>query len=63
MAFGATHTYASMAEAMKPLNEVTWGRMADKAIITVGRIEGTMIGEMMALVGKGAPASSPAWAT
>ncbi len=53
MAFGATHTYASMAEAMEPLNEVTWGRMADKAIITVGRIEGTMIGEMMALVGKG----------
>jgi NDMA-dependent alcohol dehydrogenase len=53
MAFGATHTFASMAEAMEPLNEVTWGRMADKAIITVGRIEGTMIGEMMALVGKG----------
>jgi S-(hydroxymethyl)glutathione dehydrogenase/alcohol dehydrogenase len=53
MAFGATHAYASMAEAMEPLNEVTWGRMADKAIITVGRIEGTMIGEMMALIGKG----------
>ena len=52
MAFGATHTYASMAEAIEPLNEVTWGRMADKAIITVGRIEGTMIAEMMALIGK-----------
>ena len=52
MAFGATHTYASMAEAIEPLNEVTWGRMADKAIITVGRIEGTMIAETMALIGK-----------
>ena len=52
MAFGATHTFPSMAEALEPLTELTWGRGADKAIITVGRIEGSMIGEMMPLIGK-----------
>jgi NDMA-dependent alcohol dehydrogenase len=52
MAFGATHTFSSMQEALEPLHELTWGRGAEKAIITVGRIEGSMIGEMMALIGK-----------
>ena len=52
MAFGATHTFSSMAEALAPITELTWGRGAEKAIITVGRIEGSMIGEMMALIGK-----------
>ena len=56
MAFGATHTFSSMAEALEPLNELTWGTMAQKAIITVGRIEGDMIGEMMPLIGKGGTA-------
>jgi NDMA-dependent alcohol dehydrogenase len=53
MVFGATHTFSSMAEALEPLTEITWGRGAEKAIITVGRIEGTQIAEMMAMVGKG----------
>ncbi len=53
MVFGATHTFSSMAEAMEPLTEITWGRGAEKAIITVGRIQGTQIAEMMAMVGKG----------
>ncbi len=52
MALGATHTFASMEEAVEPLRELTRGRMADKAIITVGRIEGTQIAEMMALIKK-----------
>jgi len=52
MAFGATHTFSSMAEALAPITELTWGRGAEKAIITVGRIGGSMIGEMMALIGK-----------
>lgn len=51
--FGATHAFASMAEAVQPLAELTWGRMAHKAIIAVGRIGGANIAEMMALVGKG----------
>ncbi len=53
MQLGATHTFASMAEAVEPLNELTWGKMAEKAVITVGHIEGHMIQEMMTLVGKG----------
>ena len=50
--FGATHTFASMEEAVEPIGDLTWGTMADKAIITVGRLEGPMIAEMMALIGK-----------
>jgi NDMA-dependent alcohol dehydrogenase len=53
MQFGATHAFASMAEAVEPLLDITWGRMAEKAILTVGRIEGTHIQEMLSLVGKG----------
>jgi S-(hydroxymethyl)glutathione dehydrogenase/alcohol dehydrogenase len=53
MDFGATHTFASMTEALEPLVDLTWGRGAEKAILTVGRIEGHMIQEMLTLVGKG----------
>ncbi|MCW2666518.1 MAG: NDMA-dependent alcohol dehydrogenase [Frankiales bacterium] len=53
MLLGATHTFASMAEAAQPVNELTWGKMADKAVICVGRIEGEHIAEAMALIGKG----------
>lgn len=52
MKLGATHTFASMAEAVEPLNELTWGRMADKAILTVGVVKGSHIAEMMTLLGK-----------
>ncbi|MDP9427904.1 MAG: NDMA-dependent alcohol dehydrogenase [Actinomycetota bacterium] len=52
MALRATHTFASMEEAVEPLRELTRGRMADKAIITVGRIEGSYIAQMMALIKK-----------
>jgi len=53
MEFGATHTFASMTEAAEPLVDITWGRGAEKAILTVGRIEGSMIQEMLTLVSKG----------
>ena len=52
MELGATHAFASMAEAMHPINEITWGRMAEKAILTVGLVEGSHIAEMMALLAK-----------
>lgn len=29
MAFGSTHTFASIAEAAEPLRELTWGRLAE----------------------------------
>jgi NDMA-dependent alcohol dehydrogenase len=45
MEFGATHTFASMEEAMPAVQELSWGQMADKVIMTPG----VMYGEMMAL--------------
>lgn len=53
MKLGATHAFASMEEAAGPINEITWGTMAQKAILTVGRIEGEMIGQMLGLISKG----------
>ncbi len=53
MEFGATHTYASAEQALGGVNELTWGRMAEKAIITVGDIQGEDIQAAVALIGKG----------
>lgn len=50
--FGATHTFASAAEALEALPDLTWGRMADSALITVGVATGEIIGEALSLVGK-----------
>jgi S-(hydroxymethyl)glutathione dehydrogenase/alcohol dehydrogenase len=51
--FGATHTAATMEEATALVGELTWGQMADKAIITVGEGDGTLIAPTMAIIGKG----------
>ncbi|MDG3012559.1 NDMA-dependent alcohol dehydrogenase [Rhodococcus sp. D2-41] len=51
--FGATHTFASMAEAIGPVMELTWGKMAEKVVITVGRIGGEDIDPAMTLTAKG----------
>lgn len=45
MEFGATHSHASMEEAMPDVMELTQGQMADKVIMTPG----VLLGEMMAL--------------
>jgi Zn-dependent alcohol dehydrogenase len=47
MEMGATHTFASMEEALAPVQEMTWGAMADKVIMTPS----VMYGDMMALAG------------
>ncbi len=51
--FGATHTAASMEEAQALVGELTWGAMADKAILTVGLATGDLIAPLMSLVKKG----------
>jgi S-(hydroxymethyl)glutathione dehydrogenase/alcohol dehydrogenase len=51
--FGATHTAASVEEAFALVGEITWGAMAEKAIITTGVAEGSMIASVMSLVSKG----------
>ncbi|WP_222194688.1 NDMA-dependent alcohol dehydrogenase [Modestobacter italicus] len=51
--FGATHVFATAEEAMPAVNEMTWGRMAEKAIITVGDIQGEDVQTAVSLIGKG----------
>ncbi len=51
--FGATHTAASVEEATALVGEITWGAMAEKAIITTGVAEGSMIASVLSLVSKG----------
>ncbi|HEX6417568.1 MAG TPA: NDMA-dependent alcohol dehydrogenase, partial [Acidimicrobiales bacterium] len=51
--FGATHSAASIEEATELVGQITWGANADKAILTTGVAEGSLIAPMMGLVGKG----------
>jgi NDMA-dependent alcohol dehydrogenase len=51
--FGATHTAASMEEAIPLVNDITRGVMADSSILTVGVAKGDMIAPLMSLVRKG----------
>ena len=44
MEMGATHTYASMEEAFPAVQQMTWGVMADKVIMTPS----VMYGDLMA---------------
>ena len=53
MEFGATHTFASMDEAMAPVMEMTWGQMADKVIMTPGVMYGDLMAGANTLCGKG----------
>jgi S-(hydroxymethyl)glutathione dehydrogenase / alcohol dehydrogenase len=50
--FGATHVYPTMAEAIMPIMELTYGIMAQKTIIAVGEMRGEMIEEAMILTAK-----------
>jgi NDMA-dependent alcohol dehydrogenase len=50
--FGATGVYPSMAEAIMPVMEETWGLMADKVIIAVGDMLGEYIEEALTLTAK-----------
>jgi S-(hydroxymethyl)glutathione dehydrogenase/alcohol dehydrogenase len=51
--FGATHGAASVEEAQALLGELTWGRNADKVIVTVGEGKGADLGTYMSMVAKG----------
>ncbi|MCI2976550.1 MAG: NDMA-dependent alcohol dehydrogenase [Ferrimicrobium sp.] len=50
--FGATHDAPSMAEAKEMINDLSWGTMANAAIMTPGVVEGSMMADALALVGK-----------
>ena len=52
MEFGATHTASSMEEALPLLQDITWGTMANKVIMTMGVGDGQLMGQAMALAAK-----------
>jgi len=51
--FGATHAVASVEEAQALLAEITWGRNAERVIITTGEGKGEDLAGIMGLVAKG----------
>lgn len=52
MEFGATHTAASMAEALPLIQDASWGTMANKVIMTMGVGSGAVMAEALALTAK-----------
>ena len=53
MEFGATHTFASMEDAIPEVTEMTRGQMADKVIMTPGVMYGELMEQAQTLTGKG----------
>ena len=53
MELGATHSFASMEEALPAVMEMTWGTMADKVIMTPGVLYGELMQLGTQLAGKG----------
>lgn len=53
MEFGATHTFASMEEALPEVTALTNGQMADKVIMTPGVMYGELMEMAQTLTGKG----------
>jgi S-(hydroxymethyl)glutathione dehydrogenase/alcohol dehydrogenase len=50
--FGATHAFASIEEAAAQIGDITWGRNANKVIMTMGLGKGDMIAQAMAITAK-----------
>jgi NDMA-dependent alcohol dehydrogenase len=50
--FGATHTYNTVADALEPIREETWGRMCDKVVCAMGVGDGQLIASIMGLTAK-----------
>ncbi len=51
--FGATHAVGTVEECQALLAELTWGRNAEKVIVTVGEGKGADVGTYMGMVSKG----------
>ena len=52
MEFGATHTAASLDDALPAITEASWGRMADKVVMTMGVGSGELLASALALTAK-----------
>lgn len=51
--FGATHAFATAEEAHEKVTELSWGQMADQALILVGTVDVEVVQAATAVVGKG----------
>ena len=51
--FGATHAFASAAEAQEKITELSWGQGADAAIVTVGTVDEDVVSAAIGSIGKG----------
>jgi alcohol dehydrogenase (nicotinoprotein) len=50
---GATHAFATAEEAQATIEEITWGELADQALITVGVMDEDVVSAAFHAVGKG----------
>ena len=50
--FGATHTAASLEEALPAITEASWGRLANKVIMTMGIGSGELLAAALAITAK-----------
>ncbi len=50
--FGATHTSASLEEALPAITEASWGRMANKVIMSMGVGSGELLAAALAITAK-----------
>jgi S-(hydroxymethyl)glutathione dehydrogenase/alcohol dehydrogenase len=53
MKFGATHAFATAEEAAAKISELTWGQMADQALVTVGTVDEDVVTAAFNTIGKG----------
>jgi NDMA-dependent alcohol dehydrogenase len=53
LAFGATHVFASAAQAQEAVVDLTRGQLADHALITIGVLSSEVVDQAAAIVGKG----------
>jgi S-(hydroxymethyl)glutathione dehydrogenase/alcohol dehydrogenase len=51
--FGATHAFATAAEAYPVVKELTRGQLADEALVTVGVVDEEVVTDAFNIVGKG----------
>jgi alcohol dehydrogenase (nicotinoprotein) len=52
MEFGATNTFEDAESAQQAVNEITWGQMADHAIVTIGVLTAEVVSAATDMVGK-----------
>ncbi len=50
---GATHAFATAAQAHAAATELTWGQGADQALVTVGVVDEQVVSDAFAVVGRG----------